>query len=399
LNTESSSPLVTAPVVPRSELAPTLRRWFVAALKLLVGLTLTQFFLGSFLVVGWTQRVMRRATLEAWWRRSGHVRTGGTFAEFCQAEGSMREFGQWPNWFLGPVALTVGWRRLFGSLLANWKLGLLSAFNTAVFTLPAGLLWTFAWYAGWQNSFHKGYEHHLVGPLTFGFGVVLFVLGMFYVPLAQARQASTGDWRAFYQFGLVAKLIRRSWLASAGLAVLTAGLMFPVIFFKTLPFVFGYGDWAASKTPAELLTASSQYFFLTALWGFPAYVILRRVAARVYAHAVLMCVQRGSVGEDELSDQEWAALHQLDLIAPRSRRTWHWSVKLLAWLGTRTGQLAAGGAIALIWLVLTVQIFLGEFLKYTEGGRGWWNQPLIQLPWLDYTPTHLQQAVKVSRDR
>ena len=74
--------------------------------------------------------------------------------------------------------------------------------------LPVGALWLLSWWGGWQNSFHKGYEQAWVGPVVGLLGIGLFLPVMTYVPLAQARQAATGSWRAFWDLSLIRRLAR-----------------------------------------------------------------------------------------------------------------------------------------------------------------------------------------------
>jgi hypothetical protein len=38
-------------------------------------------------------------------------------------------------------------------------------------------------------------------------GILLFLLVMLYLPMALTRQAVTGEWRSFYQFGTVWTII------------------------------------------------------------------------------------------------------------------------------------------------------------------------------------------------
>src|SRR5262249_32672119 len=139
----------------------------------------------------------------------------------------------WPNWFAQQNFLQAArpsteasWstcalnllRALVHSLLNFW-IGLRAVANTWVVTLPAGVLWWFGWYDGWNNSFNKGYEQAAVGPLISLLGVAWFITGMFYVPLAQARQAVTGQWRSFYDYRLIRKLVRDRWVYCVLLAL------------------------------------------------------------------------------------------------------------------------------------------------------------------------------------
>ena len=66
--------------------------------------------------------------------------------------------------------------------------------------------------AGWQ----LGWIELIV--LASGCTIALLIAAMYYVPMAQMRQASTGKWRAFYEFKIVWQLIRTRWLACLGLS-------------------------------------------------------------------------------------------------------------------------------------------------------------------------------------
>ncbi len=392
-------------------------RTLVAFWKLIAGALLCQTFLGSVVVLGWVQRSARRATLKYWWRmRPPQAARYKNFESFAFEAEPTQEFAHWPNWVLsehGPTKLRGGPRRWFGAFLNNARLGTQAILNTWVLTLPGSLLWSIAWYDGWQNSFNKGYEHAWVGPTTFGIGTMLFIGAMFYVPLAQARQASTGQWRSFYDFKLIWYLVRRRWLASLGLAMLCAGLSLPALVLKTWPAFMpqviegqilkleraGQPISPTLKHPAEMATGElvhelNQFFFLSALYVFPAFVVLRIVSARVYARGICDAIRSGGLTEDQLDDVEWQALHRLGLTQPQMISSSPALVRFMAGLGTRTGQLIAGVATTLVWLLFMVQVTTAEFFKYTSLGRGWWNQPLIQLPWFNYTPAELEAAAK-----
>jgi hypothetical protein len=123
--------------------------------------------------------------------------------------------------------------------------------NTWALTLPACLLWWFGWYDGWNNSFNKGYEQAAVGPLISLLGIAWFITAMFYVPLAQARQAVTGEWRSFYQFRLIWKIVRDRWVYCVLLAVLYALLSVPLSVLKTSPMF-----WMHSSPSLGALTSA-----------------------------------------------------------------------------------------------------------------------------------------------
>ena len=283
--------------------------WKIAVFfwKYVVAVALCQAFLGSILVVGWTYRLMQRTALKTWWKKSQLRRDGGTFGEFLAESQSFGQLRHWPNWILGqhpaigPTS-KPGWSLvLFGSLWLNGKLGIQAMFNTWVLTMPACVLWLFAWFAGWNNSFNKGYEQATVGPLTGLLGVVLFIAAMFYVPMAQARQATTGSYVTFYEFRFVWRLVRNRWLGCLKLAVLYSLLSLPVIVLKTAPAFFPQINTALEDaTDADVLQILNWYYFASAAFVFAIFLFLKLSATRTYAAALLSNVSRGRVHPSDL---------------------------------------------------------------------------------------------------
>ena len=392
------APATAGPRFPRARAAA------MFAWKFFLGATLCQWLPGSVLVLGWTMRLMQRVVLKQWWLRSELPRSGASFKSFLAADARTREQVRWPNWFVRQNA----WQRIreqagaaalfravpgaaMRSLGQNLKLGAQGIFNVWVFTLPAGVLWLFSWYDGWNNSFNKGYEQAAVGPLTGILGIAWFIAAMFYVPMAQARQAATGQWRSFYQFGFVWTLIRRRWLACLGLAALFSALTLPVMILKTaLGFYAQIHPAVATESPAQVAAGLQRYFFSACLVLFPVFVVLRVAAARLYASAVLAAVQSGAVPEDALAEVEWETLHRLDLLHVHSERPRHVLVRLVTWAGTRAGRFTAGVLLVLIWFSLVAQIYVSQFVYYSPV-RGWLNQPTVQLPWFNYRPAQLDE--------
>lgn len=372
--------------------------------KYAIGMLLTQNPLTSILVIGWSYRVAERAALKRWWKASPARDPGETFGEFTSATSTTDQHAHWPNWIV-----TQNFRRswttafytepaiagraraqskvLFGSLAANSKLGVQAIFNTWVFTLPGCVLWLFAWYAGWNNSFHKGYEQAPIGPLTGIVGVVLFIAAMFYVPMAQSRQAVTGSWRSFYDFRLVGRLVRRRWRACIGIAAWYAALSLPVTILKTAPGFFSQAMGAEfdQLSDSELYAFLTMYFFWSAALFFPLYLWLRVVAARVYASAILSELHAGHVNLAELAERERSVLEQLGLTLFRAKSRRHLLIRTAASTARIVGTTAVILATALVWFSFVAQIFVSEFLNY-HLALGWLNQPLVQLPWFCYIP-------------
>jgi len=259
-----------------------------------------------------------------------------------------------------------------------------------VLTLPGCMLWLFAWYDGWNNSFNKGYEQAPVGPLTGLLGILLFISAMFYVPLAQARQASTGDWRSFYDFRLIAGLARRHWLACLILAALYSLVSVPVMILKTAPIFFTQNNPTVSDfTTAQALKQLNGYYFFAAMLVFPGYVILRLAAARIYAGGILAGVQAGHVPVAALGEKERQELQRLDLIQVNPPRARHVLLRVARTTGAWAMRCAAVAAAGFVWFSFVAQIFISEFFMY-HPGIGWLNQPLVQLPWFHYLPPQVQ---------
>src|SRR5881397_3409231 len=208
-------PQIDLPPVIHAEDAPTYRppvgrgvmatawRTIVLFGKYAVGAVFCQSIAGSIMIVGWTYRLAQRSALRYWWARSEHEQKGTRLADYLARHNSAHEHLHWPNWFArqnfreairrkeGAPTFSYLWQLLkapLHSLGLNFKVGVQGVFNTWVLTMPGCILWLFAWYDGWNNSFNKGYEQAPVGPLTGIFGVLLFIAAMLYVPLAQARQ-------------------------------------------------------------------------------------------------------------------------------------------------------------------------------------------------------------------
>lgn len=312
----------------------------------------------SLWVVGWTQALQRRRVLRAW-------------ATASRGETS-------PDDFIGAQdAELSAWR--------TFTAGALAYFNTAVMTLPGAVLWMFAWYDGWNNSFHKGYEQAWVAPVVGLLGSVLFIAAMLYVPLAQARQAAAADWRAFYAFRVVWSVTRAKWLSCLGLAASYAALALPVTLLRMAPNFFG------NAIPAGAGEAAAGDFLLKYSYGACLYVLaagtaLRLAAARVYAAGVLELVKDGVVAEADLAPAERAALGRLGLLRAEAPEPRHPVLRVLGWAGTRTGRaVSLSGAVAL-WAAFVFQVFATQFINFTPRST-WLNQPLVQLPWFRLKPS------------
>lgn len=342
------------------------------------------------LLLGYLYRLMQRQALRYWWRHAGD--RWESFEGFLSDDATTREHITLPNWFMAherqPAERENGSLRalprlLTASLWQNLRKGVVALLTLWTVTLPGCALMLFAWYDGWNNSFNKGYENAPVGPLTGILGLVLFSAAAAYVPMAQARHAACDEWRVFFDVRTNLKLLRSRALAAL---VLTAGYLaasVPVTLIYTLPGFLPQMEFMseryATMSNGEALTYINGWYF----WGGALFVallvLLKRAGAHLYAGALLRCVDRGAVRFESLSKFEHDVLARLGRCGVDGSPSARQSRGILVFL-----------VLVLPWLLLTAEIFVAQFFSY-QGGHGWLNQPLLQLPWMNYVPEALRE--------
>ncbi len=373
--------------------------WFLGRVwRLLFGLLLCFAPVTAVLVVGWSYRLQQRMVMRQWFLRRGAGSEGSPtahFSVFVREDERLAGLADWPNWIIGragPRREATGKRqrvlnffadlfwRASGSLWINLRLGTQALLTVWAVTLPMGLLWLLAWWAGWQNSFTKGYEQAWVGPVLGLSTIAVFVIVMIYVPMAQARHAATGDWRTFFQLRPIRLLIAERRAAYLGLAALLAVFWVVLGGMRALPMAFphlisGFEDMSRARA---LQAAEPLYLLATAIC-FLALLAARAVAARVYAGAVLSALSGGRLSVTDLAPAERVMLTRLNLsngvVAERRPPNGR-----LRRLGRRLLEALVVIAVPAIWIAVAVSIFVAQFLHYDWAG--WLNHPIIHLPWL-----------------
>jgi hypothetical protein len=370
----------------------------IACWKFLIGVFCAQGLLLSILLVGWTYRFMQRTALKLWWVRSASIGKGATFEEFVARESETRVHLHWPNWILAQnfreAFRATRWRALAQSLWQNLRIGIAGAFNTLVLTLPGCILMLFGWYDGWNNSFNKGYEQAAVGPVVSLVGIFMFAIAMLYVPMAQARQAITGEWRSFYQWRLVWRLVRLRWLWCVGLSVCYLLLWAPIMILRAVPTFWpqiaklGH-EQVEALSHTEAIQNLNQYFFWCGFFIVAAFLFLRWLAARNYALGICTAVKNGLIGAYALSDFERLALGRLALLEVTLPPQRHVLLRLTARLWRFAARTAAIALMLLVWVLFVFELYISQFFHYIPG-MGWLNHCLVQLPWFHYIPAHLK---------
>ena len=263
-----------------------------------------------------------------------------------------------PGWFLGSRG--TGWLgRVVGGFAANVREGVLATVSLFLATMPFSMIWLLSWWAGWENSFSKGYEQAWVGPLLGMTGVVVFCLIMIWLPLALVHQAVENRALALFEWRHVRSVVRHTrwdYLLFAAFSVVLALPLFGqrslVVFASDL--IPGFDSMSAQQTSdlAALIT------LLTAGYVFVSLVILRGWSGRIYARAVGRALQ----GPDS---ELW---QDTPITAPAAgTRSW----KVTHWL--------RAALLGTIWFGLVIQIFVGQFMNHDW--HLWISHPFTLLPW------------------
>ncbi|BDS07142.1 hypothetical protein NT6N_21820 [Oceaniferula spumae] len=320
-------------------------------------------FLGATVTAGWTYRLCRRRIIGYWNTQSGVL-----------------ELHRSPRWIRGEQKPAGGkWNRfkwLFGSLKLNFLTGIKHVSTALLVTLLPGMMLAFAWWGGWNNSFHKGYEQSGVGPGLGVLAILLMALAMIYLPMAQSHQAMSGTMRSFFDLKTVARVISRSPWGNLLLAVLTTLSGLPLILSALY-----LSTAAASKPvllempPVEIVAFLNSYYFLWAmLYVFPAFVMLRLLAARIYAKAAWSLASEGKYHHGDLPSH-------LEIRPPKMGGKWPRRAWKSLVISTAYASLVA----------FAMQPLFSQFAAAVPVKR-WLLHPMVQLPVHRHIPQPLQEA-------
>ncbi len=242
------------------------------------------------------------------------------------------------RWMIGrwPTAL-------LGGLFLNVAVGIRAWVAALLLMAPFEFVWLAGWFAGWENSFNKGYELSGVWPVISVAAVLLSLPVLAIVPMAIAHHAVRGRITCVIEFGMVFRLIRAAGLRYLWLTLLIALGSAGVFGARALPvFAEHFSGRVASGDPEQIHAFSWQFSLLMTALLFMGLLGVRSVMATTYARA------QGNIETGQ------------------------------------NGSLLVAGLVMLVamalWLSLVFLVYLSQFLNYN-----WWswiNQPVLMLPWL-----------------
>jgi len=330
--------------------------------------------LGSLLMMGWVMRSARQRALAVMMQASNLSeaekleRCRAVFPDFCPM--------RLPGFVIGE-ARGGGIRRLWRALAGNLRTGIAAAFSLYVLLLPGQALMLFAWWGGWENSFNKGYEQALVGPLVSFAGIGWFVAAAYYASFAIGRQSLAG-WQAFFQWRLNWRLLRlRPWFGF-GLALLTALAVLPFSFGRMGPFFFPKTIEGFEQMDAEALSALAvQYTWVVLAYVLLAGLLLKRLAAGFYAHALIAAYAANQMAAEELTGPERAVLQGLALENRAPEEKSRWWYRLLRGFSQRVQRLVLLVASLAAWFGVIAQLYIVQFANHDW--LLWINHPMLEL--------------------
>jgi hypothetical protein len=241
--------------------------------------------------------------------------------------------GAMPGWLMGPPGAGLVTRAL-GGLGANIREGARTLAGLAMLTLPFTALWLGAWWAGWENSFNKGYEQAAIGPAVWLGATIPALLILAHLPLALAHAAREGRLGAFAEWRAIRRMRAAAGWRGAWLALVSVTLALPFLGAQALPvFVENILPGFAAMPPDDQQTIAGTTALVTAAYTFASLHVLRGMAARI-------------------------------AIRPPAR----------AWLSPLWLILSC-----VIWFGLVAQIVIAQFMNYDPWK--WLVHPLYLLPW------------------
>jgi len=253
-------------------------------------------------------------------------------------------------------------QRILGGLAANIREGFLAATSLLLATAPFAAAWLLSWWAGWENSFSKGYEQAFVGPALGISGILIFALTMIYLPMALAHQAVEARAFALFEYRRVKNAVRHSGWAYVWLAAATVFLALP-IFGSRMLIVFSEAIYPgiADLPPDQITDLQSAILLARGAYVLVTLTFLRRWIGRIYADAVMRACQ----GSD-------SHLWTNSALAPTASRN--------PYRGYFIGRTVRFSLLFALWISFAFMLYFSQFMNHSW--LSWVTQPYIFLPWV-----------------
>ena len=309
--------------------------------SIVFGTFFNQTALASVLVLGWLMTLMRRHAL---------IMSGIDVGTEDQ-----------PRWIIGPPG--KGWfTRIFGGFIMNARRGFGAAFYLWIATFPFSVFWLVAWWAGWENSFNKGYEQAFVGPLVGILGIAVFAVFMIYLPMALVHQAVEQRPYAFFELRRIRNVVTHTGWHYVFWAAFTVILALPIFASRGLPaFAENIYPDIMYMTSEDITSLRNVINLFVASYVFVTLVIMKRWSARIYAAAARRAIGAGNT-----------LLWQNSVMITAANNTSYKSPN-------RIGRLIRFLCLFSVWTALAILIFVGQFLNHEW--HVWLTHPYVFLPW------------------
>jgi hypothetical protein len=319
-----------------------------ASIKIAIAMLLALTPITAILVLGWLVRVMRRETAIAIVRRALGI--GRDAALQRLASSGHPDLARFPGW----------WTGLWDSVRA----GVVSLVAVTIATLPFGALMLIGWWAGWENSFNKGYEQAWVGRTLAISGMAIAVVVLSHWPMMLAHYATERRLAAILEIGVVRRLIGRVRWRYAALTIVTVLSAPPLLLAQILPaFIEKIRPDLIDAGPAQVAAVAGRWHLAATIYLVLALLVLRRWAARLYARAVLL-------------EQPPSAQFAHGIARAAGLQVATPSIQRRRWISAAMAGLVTSAA----WLVFVAALYIAQFANHA-----WWNwvnHPLIGLPWV-----------------
>ena len=328
-------------------------RRLAAVLNVTIAVVLCLTPFTAVVVLGWIIRLMRREIVIEVGR---HSQSNGS-RDISRKAALVRISG------LPQLASTVRfpgwWRGIWDTMRSAFK----AVFAVSLAILPFGTILLLSWWAGWENSFNKGYEQAWVGPVLALTGISLAIFTLVHLPIALAHHAAEQRVGAIWEIGLIRQLIGRVRWRYLMLTLATVVLSGPMFLVQILPtFIENIDPELSTASPAEIEAFVFRYYGAATVYLVLALFVLRRWAARLYTRAALLHQSNRLQFIRQVAEQ----LDQPEMpMTPAPGRI---------------GGVIAGVLMFAGWLAFLASLYVAQFANH-----GWWNWisfPLTGLPWI-----------------